>query len=349
MISLSFHGAVRGVTGSCNSLEVDGKKILIDCGMFQGTKTEWNEDDFGFDPKEVEAVLITHPHIDHVGRLPKLVAEGFSGKIYMPAACRPLSRLVLEDSAHILSEEAAKFDSEPMFTAENVAGVFDLAENLGYHELFEPVPGVKAMFHDAGHVLGSSFISIEVNGKTLVFSGDIGNDQVPILPDTEKIHEANVVVCESTYGDRLHEGREYRRDELKRYLEETISKKGVLLIPAFSIERTQEILYELNHILLNDLKTNVPIYLDSPMAIKATQTYRDFKQYLRFDDPVLSDPDRDFFSFPNLSETLRVDDSKAINDIPAPKVIIAGSGMVTGGRVLTYLKQLIDNPTTTVL
>ena len=324
--------------------------------MFQGEHPEWNREPFGFTPSEIAAVLVTHPHADHTGRLPKLVKEGFEGMIYMPEACRPLSRLVLEDAAHLIAEEAKDALEDPLFDMEDVALAFERVQSVGYHHAIEILPGVTAMFHEAGHVLGSAFISIDMEGRhggepgrRIVFSGDIGNDNVPILPDTEVLHKADIVVCEATYGDRVHEGSDVRRADLKACIETTVREQGVLLIPAFSIERTQEVLYEINQILLNDLQTDVPIYLDSPMAIKATQTYRDFKAYLRFDDPVLSDPDRDFFSFPNLRETLSKDESKAINFAPAPKIIIAGSGMMSGGRIMHHLLRYLSKPSTTLL
>lgn len=359
MATIGFYGAVRGVTGSCYLVETSAGKILVDCGMFQGGDEKWNRDPFsvkdgsasggGFDPKEIAAVFVTHPHADHTGRLPKLIAEGFSGIVYMPEACRPLARIVLEDAAHILYEEAKRADEDPLFTADDVARTFERVEGVGYHRAIEPIPGVSAMFHEAGHVLGSAFVSLEADGRRIVFSGDIGNDDVPILPDTEPISKADIVVCESTYGDRVHKDRVHRRAELMECIASTVKDDGVLLIPSFSIERTQEVLYEMNQILLNDLHTSVPIYLDSPMAIRATQVYRDFKQYLRFDAPILSDPDRDFFSFPNLRETLTTEESKAIQNAPAPKVIIAGSGMMEGGRIMHHLRHYLPSEKTTLL
>ncbi|MBI2485153.1 MBL fold metallo-hydrolase [Candidatus Uhrbacteria bacterium] len=348
-LEVSFHGAAEGVTGSCHLVTTPAGKILVDCGMFQGDvfASRDNARAFGFDPKEVRAVFITHPHADHTGRLPKLLKEGFVGTVYMVPPCRPLSRLILEDSVQIMAEEAEREGVTALFSAADVAHVYECVETVGYHTAVQPLPGVSVMFHEAGHVLGSAYISIETEGQRIVFSGDIGNDDVPILPPTEPLSKADVVVCESTYGDRTHEAMSRRRAKLMAAISDTVAKRGVLLIPAFSIERTQELLYEIDQILLQDLKTNVPIFLDSPMAIRATQTYRDSKEYLRFDVPM--SPDGDFFSFPNLRETLRVEESKAINDVAAPKVIIAGSGMMNGGRIMHHLRRYLPHASTHLL
>lgn len=355
-MKLSFHGAAREVTGSCALLKTkdsDGKEhqFLFDCGMFQGEHMcgTRNMDAFAFDPKKIEAVFVTHPHADHTGRLPKLVDEGYSGPIYMTEPCAGLSKLVLEDAHHIMTEESEKCGSSVLYELPDLLKAFELVKTVGYHEEINPASGMKVYFHDAGHVLGSAYITIETEGKRFVFSGDIGNDDVPILPSTEPISRADIVICESTYGHRVHEPMTERTTKLRAAIERTIKNKSVLLIPAFSIERTQELLYALNEILEHDLKTNIPIFLDSPMAIKATQLYRDFKQYLEFDTPILRENDRDFFSFKNLRETLTVAESKSINDVPAPKVIIAGSGMMSGGRIMHHLIRYLSDPKTTLL
>lgn len=355
-MELSFHGAVSEVTGSCilcKTVDGAGKPhtFLIDCGMFQGEHMcgSKNLDPFQFDPKTLEAVYVTHPHADHTGRLPKLVREGYTGKIYMTHPCAGLTKLVLEDAYHIMKEEAEKCGSSLLYELEDLLRVFQFVEGISYHQDLMPAPGIVVRFHDAGHVLGSSYISIDAEGKRVVFSGDIGNDDVPILPSTDPISHADVVVCESTYGNRVHEPMTERQSKLRAAIEETLKQNGVLLIPAFSIERTQELLYALDQILEHELKTNIPIYLDSPMAIKATQLYRDYKQYLRFDAPILGEGDRDFFSFKNLRETLTVEDSKTINDLPKPKVIIAGSGMMSGGRIMHHLMRYLSDPSTILL
>ncbi len=304
---------------------------------------------FGFDPIVIDAVFITHPHADHCARLPKLVREGFSGKIYMVEPCVQLSKLVLEDAHHIMVEEAEKCGSAVLYEEEDLEAVYSMVESVRYHVAIDIAPGIVVKFHDAGHVLGSSYISIDAEGKRVVFSGDIGNADVPILPETEPLSHADVVVCESTYGHRTHEPIEERSMKLKAALERTIANKSVLMIPAFSIERTQELLYEFDKILGDHPDLEIPIFLDSPMAIKATHVYRAFETYLRFDSPIIQEADGDFFSFRGLKETLSRDESMKINDSPAPKIIIAGSGMMSGGRIMHHLIRYLSDPKNTLL
>lgn len=355
-MELSFHGAVREVTGSCFLLKARDDKqnehqFLIDCGMFQGEHMcgSKNFEPFSFDSKQIEAVFVTHPHADHTGRIPKLFKAGFRGPIYMTHPCVGLSRLVLEDAYHIMKEEAEKCGSSILYEMEDLLRAFDSVKGVSYHEQVNLALGISVMFHEAGHVLGSSFISVEAEGKRLVFSGDIGNDDVPILPDTETISQADIAICESTYGHRVHEPMKERESKLRAALEQMHNNRSVLLIPAFSIERTQELLYAMNQILEHDLHMSCPVFLDSPMAIRATQLYRDFKEYLIFDSSILKEADRDFFSFKNLRETLTVAESKMINDTPAPKVIIAGSGMMSGGRIMHHLIRYLPDPKTILL
>jgi metallo-beta-lactamase family protein len=343
-MKLSFHGAAREVTGSCHRLEFEDSEgkthaILFDCGMFQGEHMCGNKNlqPFGFDASAIEAVFVSHPHADHTGRLPKLVKEGFKGPIYMVEPCVGLAKLVLQDAHHIMQEESEKCGSSVLYELADLESVFEQVKSVTYHEHIDLWPGVTVVFHEAGHVLGSSYITVDAQGQRVLFSGDIGNDDVPILPDTEPISHADVVICESTYGHREHEGMSTRGDRLREAIEDIIKQRGVLMIPAFSIERTQELLYEINHLLLDQLHTKLPIFLDSPMAIKATALYRHFKQFLKFDESILKDPDKDFFSFPNLRETLSVAESKSINDVVPPKIIIAGSGMMSGGRIMHHL------------
>lgn len=354
-MKLSFHGANNEVTGSCHLLtatDANGveRRILIDCGMFQGERMcgDKNAVAFGFDPKTVDAVFVTHPHADHTGRLPKLIKEGYAGPITMTLPCLALSRIVLDDALHIMTENAERCGDDVLYSKEDLDTLAARCVGIGYHEQVNVAPGITVMLHDAGHVLGSAFVSIEAEGKRVVFSGDVGNDNVPILPETEPISQADVVVCEATYGHRVHEPPTERAAKLRAAVETTLANEGALMIPAFSIERTQELLYELD-LLLRDLKTSAPIFLDSPMAIRATEVYRHFKEYLRFDSPILEEEDRDFFSFPNLRETLKAEESKAINDAKNPKIIIAGSGMMSGGRIMHHLLRYLPDPNSLLL
>jgi metallo-beta-lactamase family protein len=354
-VKISFHGADREVTGSCHLLEVAdsaGKahKLLIDCGMFQGERMcgDKNMTPFGFDPKSIEAVFVTHPHADHTGRLPKLVKEGYAGRVTMTEPGRALTRIVLEDAQHVMEDNAKRCGDPVLYGKDDLDLLETRMDGVGYHEQITVAPGIVVTFHDAGHVLGSAYISVDAEGKRVVFSGDIGNDDVPILPPTDPLSHADVVVCESTYGHRVHEPATERARLLLEALEATMDGKGVLMVPAFSIERTQELLYEID-LILRTLKTDMPIYLDSPMAIRATAVYREFKSYLRFKEPIMSEPDRDFFSFPNLRETLTTQESKMINDQRAPFMVIAGSGMMSGGRILHHLMRHLPDPNSTLL
>lgn len=357
-MKLSFHGGVEEVTGSCFLLETKNAKILVDCGMKQGERICINRslDPFAFDPGSLTAVFVTHAHFDHTGRLPELVRHGYRGKIYLTAPTKALASLILDDSIKIMKENAKRCGDPVPYEAEDKNQAEAQMQGVNYHTQLEVAPGVRAMFHDAGHILGSSFLTIEVDevknerGQPyrITFSGDLGNDHAPILPPTEPISRADAVVCETTYGDRLHEPPAMRKKKLIEFVTRVIGRRGTLLIPAFSIERTQELLYELDTLLLDKKIPSVPIYLDSPLAIRATEVYRHYKQFLQFDHPVMG-PDQDFFSFPTLRETLSTDESKLINEDHRPKVIIAGNGMMTGGRILHHMLRYLDDSLAGVL
>jgi len=357
-MQLSFHGAVEEVTGSCFLVETSKAKILVDAGMKQGERicVTRSLDPFGFDVTKLDAVLVTHAHFDHTGRLPELIKLGYKGPIYMTAPTKALADIILEDSLKIMKENAERCGDPVPYSPEDKQMAISLIRGIGYHTEFEAAPGIKAMFHDAGHILGSSFVSLDIeervmeNGKPMriIFSGDIGNEHIPILPETEPIHSADVVVCESTYGTTIHEPAAMRKIMLAEFAQKVFKRGGTLIIPAFSIERTQELLYEFDTLLLEKKIPSVPIYLDSPMAIRATAVYRHFQQYLHFDHPVMG-ADNDFFSFPSLRETMSTEESKLINADRRPKIIIAGNGMMTGGRVLHHLKRHVSDPLSGVL
>ncbi|MFH1990713.1 MAG: MBL fold metallo-hydrolase, partial [Patescibacteria group bacterium] len=354
MMKLYFYGAARSVTGANYLLEIgSGKKktkILIDCGLSQGSRMAEKENykNFPYDPKEIQALLVTHAHIDHTGRIPKLYRDGFRGKIYGTPPTLDFAKLLLLDSEHIIREEAEKQKLEPLYAVEDIEGASGLFEGVGYHKKIEINPGIIVEFFDAGHILGSSIIRINAEGKTIVFSGDLGNPPTPLLAPTEFIDRADYVVIESAYGDRLHEDRKRRREILEEAIEYTIGKGGTIMVPAFAMERTQELLYELNNLVENKLIPAIPIFLDSPLAINATAIYKKYPEYYGKEAKHLNASD-EIFDFPNLKFTLSTEESKKINNIPAPKIIIAGSGMSTAGRILHHERRYLPDPNSTLL
>ena len=349
MIKLSFHGACRDVTGSCNLLDHDGKKFLVDCGIFQGERfaAERNLEDFHFDPKEIQYVFLTHAHVDHCGRLPKLYKDGFRGKIFCTEPTRDLAEIMLLDAARIIAHEALASGHEALYTEEDVAGLMDHFEILLYDQMSFIDDNIKVKFRDAGHILGSAFVELYIldsgREKKIVFSGDLGNSPSPIIRDLEFADGADYVVTESTYARGVHETKEEGVDKLRQAIIETVGLGGVLMIPIFVIEKTQEILFELNYLMENKKIPRVPIFLDSPLAIKAVEIYRHFEDLYNRNSWNLIKSGDDIFDFPGLKFTLTKEESKKINTTRPPKVILASSGMCVGGRIPFHLKLNLDN------
>lgn len=366
-MNITFLGAAQTVTGSCFLLEGAGDKVLIDCGMFQGGASleELNRDDFAFNPAELAHVVLTHAHIDHTGRLPKLVKDGFRGKIYSTEPTRSLCEIMLLDSAHIQQTDAEYTSKknarkglppqEPLYTEEDVEETMKLFIDFAYDKIIELTPNIKIRFIDAGHMLGSSYVEIWVteDGKTqkVLFSGDIGNINKPILNNPKYVDEADYVICESTYGGRCHTCKRDSEDLLSIIID-TMREKGTLVIPSFAVGRTQEILYDINHYKENDMLgqySDVRVLVDSPLAIKATEVFK--KYYGLFDEDAqrLIAQGDDPLMFPNLEYSLTTDDSKAINADDSPKIIISASGMADAGRVRHHIKHNIYKPNCTIL
>lgn len=346
-MKISFHGAAREVTGSCILIETAKTRFLVDCGMFQGSKyaREENFEIWQFEPSAVDFVLLTHAHVDHCGRLPRLSRDGFSGKIYATPATRDLAEIIMLDSAKVIKEEVLRHGGPILYKEKDVLKVMPQFWGIDYGIKQKLSADVSIRFRDAGHILGSAIVEVWVKEKgkvkKLVFSGDLGNPPAPIVRDTELIDGADFVVIESTYGGRIHEPVGLRSEILRQAIHESIGKGGVLMIPAFALERTQEILYELNYLSESRQIPKVPIFLDSPLAINALDIYRRYAKL--FDDESrqrISSGD-DIFKFVGLELAKTVDQSKKINHVPAPKVIIAGSGMSNGGRILYHLKQYL--------
>lgn len=352
-MEIGFFGATQEVPGSCILIKHNGQQLLVDCGYYQGGPVcdERNYDDFGFDPKAIDALIVTHAHLDHVGRIPRLFHKGGSPKIYSTEPTKELARINLDDAHHIMQYESERCELELLYTEQDLDRVFDKWSTWGYRSTTEVLPGLKATLHDTGHILGSSFVVLEADGKRIAISGDVGSEINPLLHPTEALPtNLDLLICESTYGDRLHPPTASRKDQLRAHVERNYKQGGVLMIPAFSIERTQEILFELNDLVeAEGLKTG-PVYLDSPLAISAIAVFQKHsfnKEMMEFDSA--SEGDNNIFAFPGLHVTDSVDASKRINQTPGPKVIIAGAGMMNAGRIQHHLVRYLDDANNTLL
>lgn len=350
-MKISFHGATREVTGSCYLIQTEETRILVDCGMFQGGAfcEAKNAKAFDFDPSTIDAVVITHAHLDHTGRLPRLVKEGFKGPIYLTPPTGDLAKLVLQDAFNIMMEDFKREYRPPLYQEEHIEQALNQFKRLDYSRSVT-IGNLSFRLRDAGHIFGSAFIEItERGGAKATFSGDLGNENVPILRPTAQLAESDVVIMESTYGNRVHEDESTREGKLKSIIQQTIKQKGVLVIPAFAIERTQQILYELNHLIERKIITPIDVYLDSPMAIGATKIIKAYPQYYDPEALQLVARGDDMFDFPGLHVCQTRDQSKSINEAAWPKIIISGSGMMNGGRILHHLVRYLSNPKSTLL
>lgn len=350
-MKITFCGSTEGVTGSNFYIETNkGTKFVVECGLFQGSEEteDQNWQNFPYDPTELDFALVTHSHIDHIGRLPKLCKDGFAKNIYSTEPVAEFAKVFLQDTRKIMKDEAERKGKTELFSDQDVQNTISRFKTTSYGKTIELNPEVRATFYDAGHILGSAFILIEADGKKIVFSGDLGNSPVPILKDTESLPETDYLVMESTYGNRLHKKGIERKTELERIIEETITKKGVLLMPSFAMERTQEILYELNELVKNNRIKDIPIYIDSPLAIQATAVYSKYPSYFDKEAREILDRGDDFFDFPGLSIVENMERSKELDKDVSPKIIIAGSGMSTGGRIIFHEKRFLPEPSTTL-
>ncbi|TRW90354.1 MBL fold metallo-hydrolase RNA specificity domain-containing protein [Candidatus Methylobacter oryzae] len=356
MTSLTFLGATGQVTGSCYLLEIGTKRILLDCGLFQGSKEteKQNEADFPFDPAAIDAVVLSHAHLDHCGRLPKLVKEGFKGPVFLTEASFPLLELMLMDAAHLQlrdtewenkrRERAGKPLLEPLYTEEDVKTLLSLRRPIAYGVETEILPGLSVSFHEAGHILGSSIVRLRINDedktKTLVFSGDLGNMNSPLMRDPAVLTEADVLLLESTYGDRDHKPLENTLEELSQTLAQAAKSGGNVIIPSFAVGRTQDLIYWLGKIQRQGGLPQREIYLDSPMAISASNIYADNTHLFNIDDPEFTEiaPDGWQAWLRGLIYSQTAEESMAVNQIAGGAIIIAGSGMCNGGRIRHHLK-----------
>ncbi|MFA6585832.1 MAG: MBL fold metallo-hydrolase [Candidatus Paceibacterota bacterium] len=347
---ITFCGGAGSVTGANFLFEIDDKKMLVDCGLTQGLEladdTNWVP--FIYDPKTIDILFITHSHIDHIGRIPKLINEGFVGKIYSTKPTKALTLPMLEDTAGILSKNR-QFDLDKIYTEDNINKAFSLWISYDYHEKIQITPDLEVSFRDAGHVLGSAMIEFIYKGKKILFTGDLGNSPSPLLPDTEEVTDADYLIMESVYGDRNHESRSDRRILLERVIEDNYKRKGTLIIPTFSLERSQELLFELNELVGDNRIPIMPIFFDSPLAIRLTEIFKQYKNYFNNEAQKVLSEHKYLFDFPGLHSTLRSEESKLINSTPNPKIVIAGSGMSSGGRIVHHEKHYLPDPNNTIL
>ena len=338
------------MTGANFLLTVDKTKIMVDCGLIQGQKfaEDKNCDAFLYQPAEIDFLLVTHAHADHIGRIPKLVAEGFAGKIISTTPTRELANIMLRDAYDVMSFEAKKFDLPTCYDLPDVDAAMELWQGVGYHEE-QKLNDVTAVFTDAGHILGSAMITLERGGKKITFTGDVGNVPQPLMNPPEVPEGYDYLIMESVYGDRLHEEVEERTELLKGYIEDTQRKQGTLIIPAFSLERTQGLLLEINNLVESGEIEPIPTFLDSPLAIEVTSTYRRYADYLKDSVQKQIKAGDDIFDFPQLSFTRTVQSSRDIGREQGAKIIIAGSGMSHGGRILQHEKNYLSDSNTTLL
>ena len=368
-MKLTFHGAAREVTGSMHLIEVNDQKVLLECGFYQGHRADTYERNlnFPFAPAEIDAVVLSHAHIDHSGNLPNLVRQGFAGNIWCTAATRNLCTYMLMDSGHIQEQDAIYLNKEkgrkgeapidPIYTQEDARQALGYFVSVGYHRPILVADGVKATFYTAGHILGSAFVVLDIDehatGKQfrLVFSGDVGRDAIAILPPPETVDSADILIMESTYGNRLHGTITQARKRLEEVVSQTAKRRGKVIIPSFAVGRTQELVYTLNQLEAVGDIPEMPIFVDSPLAVNATDVFRLHPEEwdTGVQDFLNEEKRRSPFDAPNVEYVRDVRRSKQLNFLTDAAVIISASGMAESGRILHHLKNNIGNPRNTIL
>ena len=364
-MKIHFYGAARTVTGSQHLLEINGKKLLLECGIFQGRRRDFYERNccFPFDPREIDAVILSHAHIDHSGNLPNLVKQGYENPIYTTPPTAELAGIMLRDSAHIYEEDTEYLNKkkrkhgqplvEPLYTIPDAEKVPSLFRTVGYEEPFEPVPGVEARLVDAGHILGSAAIVLDIqeNGekKRLWFSGDIGRLKLPLIADPVLPEKVDYLMMECTYGDKTHRDPDEAYIEFRDAVKRTVERGGKVVVPAFAVGRTQELVYDLNRMISDGEIPRIPVFVDSPLAINASEIFRAHPEY--YDDEThefMRTGHHPALDFPGLRYTRPVAESKEINEMDEPMVIISASGMAEAGRILHHLIHNIEDPRNTI-
>ena len=351
MKTIGFYGGAGGVTGANYILEWDGLRVMIDCGLFQGGRfaEQENHKPLPYDPSSIDAVCVTHAHADHIGRLPKLVKDGYKGPIYSTEPTAALARVMLKDAFTIMSHECEYHKDEPLYTESDLRATFDLFQPIPYNTEKKLNDSVSFFLRDSAHILGSAMIEVHADERILVFTGDIGNTPSPLLKTPYPIDSCDYLLMESVYGDRFHEPTVERKMKLERMIEDTVTRQGTLVIPAFALERTQELLAELNELIEHNRIPRIPVYLDSPLAIHATDVYKQFESYFNEEAQKELKHEPDLFNFPGLIRTLTREESQTINTAPSPKIIIAGNPHGYGSRIAHHFLHTLSDPNNTIL
>jgi metallo-beta-lactamase family protein len=352
---VTFAGGAQMPTGSNFLVDVGGKRLLIDCGLVQGEK--WtlpiNNEPFSYDTGSIDTLFVTHAHLDHVGRIPQLVRAGFRGRIISTEPTREMAELIMLDSMGVLGKEAAITGSTPLYEEKDVFEAMHLwSTTLPYNKSFTiegEEGGIDVTLHDAGHILGSAIVEIAYKGKKIAFTGDLGNTPSPLMNDTYPLKDIDYLVMESVYGDRNHKDKDRRIEIFKEAVTSTVAKGGTVLIPAFSIERTQEILLAFNELVEHKQIPEIPVYLNSPLGINITKVYKKYESWFNQNIQGEIRKGEDIFNFKGLIQTPTPEESKAINGDTRPKVIIAGSGMSNGGRILYHEEKYLPDPNSTII
>lgn len=349
-LKVTFCSGAGTVTGANFLIEGSDKKFLVDCGLIQGEKIaeDLNWDPFPYDASTIDILFITHGHIDHIGRIPKLIHEGFNGKIISTIPTKEITEIMLADTAHLLARDEEHNLAE-IYSAENIKKALSLWETIEYGQKLNVDHGFQFSFKDSGHILGSGILEIIFNHRKIVFTGDLGNSPSPLLRDTEKVTDADYLFMESVYGDRNHEDRAERKTRLQDVINENYNRGGTLMIPVFSLERTQELLYEIDTLVEGNLIPRMPIFLDSPLAIKLTAVYKRYEKYFNPIALKIIKGGDDIFNFIGLKMTETTDESKDILNVRGPKIVMAGSGMSNGGRILHHEKNYLPYENNTLL
>ncbi|MBZ0178403.1 MAG: MBL fold metallo-hydrolase [Melioribacteraceae bacterium] len=365
-MKIQFIGAAKTVTGSMHLIECNDKKFLLDCGLYQGKRKEafeLNRSFEHFDPSEIDFLILSHAHIDHSGNIPTLVKHGFEGNIYCTFATRDLASVMLRDSAHIQEKDVEWVNKkrskqkknlfEPLYTLDDVRKAMKHFVGINYHHVVEVAPGIRISFVDAGHILGSAVTHIKINENGNVyylgFSGDLGRPNLPILKDPEKIPDVDFLICESTYGARVHETPKNSEPKLAEVIKRAVQKKGKIIIPAFSVGRTQELVFALNNIFNDKLAPRIPVYVDSPLSVNATEVFKVHPECFDNETAEYLISNKDPFGFNQLIYITDVEDSKALNSLEEPHIIISSSGMCEAGRILHHLRNNIEDPKNIIL